>query len=154
MVLYLGIVKCCINTKSRLFCGLKFRNYPIIINDKVCQWLTAGRWFSPGTSVSLEKVGYFYMTLLRLNIVNHCTYLTMFYTQEVIQPYPNYYHSEYKCSCANSVIRLMVSIIEKPKQGLGLRMWCLTPVSTIFKKIWFCIPFYQLPSWSKFRDAF
>jgi hypothetical protein len=32
------------------------------------------------------------MTLLRLDIVNHCTYLTMFYTQqEVIQVYPNYY---------------------------------------------------------------
>jgi hypothetical protein len=31
------------------------------------------------------------MTLLRLDVVNHCTYLTMFYTQEVIQPYPKYY---------------------------------------------------------------
>ena len=37
-------------------CELEFRSWRGVLDttlyDKVCQWLTAGRWFSPGTTVS------------------------------------------------------------------------------------------------------
>ena len=68
--------------------------------DKVCQWLTAGRWFSPGTPISptnktdhrdipqlLLKVALNTITLTLLSSVNG-SYLFMFHTLSPISHLP------------------------------------------------------------------
>jgi len=43
---------CAISTYHHYRCELETHSSDTTLFDKVCQWLTAGRWFTPGTLVS------------------------------------------------------------------------------------------------------
>jgi hypothetical protein len=79
-----------------------------VYTDKVCQWLTRGRWISPGTPVSsTNKTEHHDKTEILFKVVLN----TMYQYKYTIQ---------YKFFISNN-------------GELGIGFWCLTPLSTIFQ---------------------